>query len=224
VNANPGVNRRNFISRGARGVIAFSMAPQLSRFAAAQEQTGGSLAPQSADESGPWPMEKRVGFALVGLGQLSNQQLMPAFRVSKKAKLTALVSGDPGKAQRLAQENGIKPDAIYDYESFDRIKDNPEVQVVYVVLPNSMHAEFTVAAARAGKHVLCEKPMEVSVANCRRSINSTRSADRHQCNSCHSERSRGISQYYLRTRRVVRWPQAIEVNLPYLCTTDPPNR
>ena len=165
------LNRRNFVSRTVRGAFALSLGPQLAQFVAAQEQTGSDTpAPQSTDAVEPWPLEKRVGFALVGLGRLSIDQLIPAFRVSKKAKLTALVSGDPAKAQRLAQENGVKPEAIYDYKTFGRIKDNPEVQVVYVVLPNSMHAEFTVAAARAGKHVLCEKPMEVSVAKCQQMI------------------------------------------------------
>ena len=90
--------------------------------------------------------------------------------MSKKAKLSGLVSGDRAKAERLAQENGVKPEAIYDYQNFSRIKDNPDVQVVYIVLPNSMHAEFTIAAARAGKHVLCEKPMEVSVPKCQEMI------------------------------------------------------
>jgi predicted dehydrogenase len=164
------LNRRNFISRSARGVAGAALAPQLARFAAAQEQTGGSATPQNADQLEPWPVEKRIGFALVGLGHLSVGQLIPAFRVSKKARLAALVSGDGEKARRLAQENGVKPEAIYDYKSFDRIRDNPDVQVVYVVLPNSMHREFTVRAARAGKHVLCEKPMEVSVAKCQEMI------------------------------------------------------
>jgi predicted dehydrogenase len=164
------LNRRNFISRSARGVAGAALAPQLARFAAAQEQTGGSATPQKADQLEPWPVEKRIGFALVGLGHLSVGQLIPAFRVSKKARLAALVSGDGEKARRLAQENGVKPEAIYNYKSFDRIRDNPDVQVVYVVLPNSMHREFTVRAARAGKHVLCEKPMEVSVAKCQEMI------------------------------------------------------
>ena len=121
-------------------------------------------------------MEKRVGFALVGLGRLSIQELIPAFRVSKKATLTALVSGDPAKAQRLAQENGVNAESIYDYQNFGRIKANSDVQVVYIVLPNSMHAEYTIRAARAGKHVLCEKPMEVSVTKCQQMISECRHA------------------------------------------------
>jgi predicted dehydrogenase len=173
----PYLNRRTFIARAARGAVAATIGPQLIRFASAQESGGSETpAPQSADASEPWPNEKRVGFALVGLGRLSTQELIPAFRVSKKAKLTALVSGDPAKAQRLAQENGVNPDSIYDYNNFGQIKDNKKVQVVYVVLPNSMHAEYTIRAARAGKHVLCEKPMEVSVAKCEQMISECRHA------------------------------------------------
>ena len=173
----PYLNRRTFIARAARGAVAATIGPQLIRFASAQEQGGSETpAPQSVDASEPWPDEKRVGFALVGLGRLSTQELIPAFRVSKRAKLTALVSGDPAKAQRLAQENGVNPDSIYDYNNFGRIKDNKKVQVVYVVLPNSMHAEYTIRAARAGKHVLCEKPMEVSVAKCEQMISECRHA------------------------------------------------
>lgn len=170
-------DRRKFIGRAARGVLAASLAGPLGRSAVAQEQTTSQgVEPQSIDPTEGWPNEQRVGFALVGLGRLATQQLIPAFGASKKAKLTALVSGDPGKAQQLAQEHGVSPNAVYDYKNFGRIKENKEVQVVYVVLPNSMHAEFTVRAARAGKHVLCEKPMETSVAKCQQMISECRHA------------------------------------------------
>jgi len=171
------LNRRTFISRAARGALAATIGPQLIRLAPAQEPSGSETpAPRSADALEPWSMEKRVGFALVGLGRLSIQELIPAFRISKKAKLTALVSGDPAKAQRLAQENNVNAESIYDYQNFGRIKTNSDVQVVYIVLPNSMHAEYTIRAARAGKHVLCEKPMEVSVTKCQQMISECRHA------------------------------------------------
>ena len=102
--------------------------------------------------------------------------MLPAFRASKKAKLAALVSGDPAKAQKLAQENGVNAESIYDYKNFDRICDSKDVQVVYVVLPNSMHAEFTERSARAGKHVLCEKPMEVTSMKCQQMIDACKKA------------------------------------------------
>jgi len=172
-----GFNRRNFISRTARGIFAATLAPEIVRFAASAEPMGSPApTPTSAAQGEPLPQDQRVGFALVGLGRLTQGQLLPAFRVSKRAKLTGLVSGDPAKAQKLARENGVSTESIYDYKNFDRIRDNQDVQVVYVVLPNSMHAEFTERSARAGKHVLCEKPMEVSLMKCQQMIDACRKA------------------------------------------------
>jgi predicted dehydrogenase len=171
-------DRRQFITRASRGIIAATFAPQLMRFASAQEPSGSpSVTEQSAAPGEPLADDRRVGFALVGLGRLSQEELVPAFRVSKKAKLTALVSGDPEKVQKLAQENKIPADAIYDYKNFDRIRENKDVQVVYIVLPNSMHGEFTERSARAGKHVLCEKPMEITSMRCQQMIDACKKAD-----------------------------------------------
>lgn len=119
---------------------------------------------------------KQVGFALVGIGNLSMGQLLPAFAQCKLAKPVALVSGHPDKAKREAEKYGIDPKNIYNYENYDAIRDNPAIDVAYVVLPNSMHAEYTVRAAKAGKHVLCEKPMANSVAECQAMIDACRSA------------------------------------------------
>ena len=74
----------------------------------------------------------------------------------------------PGQGQQQAEKYGIDPKRIYNYENFDSIRDNPEIDVVYVVLPNSMHAEYTIRAAKAGKHVLCEKPMATRSRTARR--------------------------------------------------------
>jgi predicted dehydrogenase len=93
--------------------------------------------------------------------------------------LAALVSGHPDKARRLAQVHGVDAEhGIYNYESFDRIAQDPAIDVVYIVLPNSLHAEFTVRALRAGKHVLCEKPMATSVAEAEQMIAAAQTADR----------------------------------------------
>lgn len=106
---------------------------------------------------------RQLGFAIVGLGKLAFEEIIPAFGECKLAKLVALVSGHPEKAAKIADACHIPRSSIYDYDNFDQIADNPAVEVVYVVLPNSMHAEFTIRAFKAGKHVLCEKPMAVSV-------------------------------------------------------------
>jgi predicted dehydrogenase len=121
---------------------------------------------------------RRIGFALVGIGKLTQKQLIPALRTTQVARLTALVSGHADKAKRVAAENGVPERNIYSYETFDRIADNPDVDVVYVVLPNSMHAEYSIRAARAGKHVYCEKPMAVSPAECEQMIAAARKAGR----------------------------------------------
>jgi len=115
----------------------------------------------------PLSPEQRVGFAVVALGRLSLEELLPAFAETKKAKLVALVSGSPDKLRTVAQQYGIAPSACYDYAGFDRIRDNPDVKVVYVVTPNGLHREFVERAAKAGKHVLCEKPMATNSADAR---------------------------------------------------------
>jgi predicted dehydrogenase len=122
--------------------------------------------------------DKTVGFALVGIGTLTMGQLLPAFSKCKIARPVALVSGHPDKANAQARQYGIDPKNIYNYENFDSIKDNPAVDVVYVVLPNGMHAEYTIRAAKAGKHVLCEKPMANSVADCQAMIDACNAAKR----------------------------------------------
>jgi predicted dehydrogenase len=129
--------------------------------------------------SGTVPAAKKVGFALVGIGSLSSGQLIPALRdTTKYCKCVALVTGHREKNLPVAQRLGIAPEHVYTYENFDTIKDNPAVDVVYIVLPNSMHAEYTIRAAKAGKHVLCEKPMATSVEDCQKMIEACRAAKR----------------------------------------------
>ncbi len=144
--------RREFLTAGsaiAVGAAAMGLAPHLA----------------FGDDA-----NKRVGFAIVGLGRFGAGQLLRSMPECKIAKPVALVSGHPDKAKALAAKYGVDPKAIYNYENFDSIKDNSEIDVVYVVLPNSMHADFTIRAANAGKHVMCEKPMAISVEECQQMI------------------------------------------------------
>ncbi|HEY4186434.1 MAG TPA: Gfo/Idh/MocA family oxidoreductase [Polyangia bacterium] len=124
----------------------------------------------------PLPPEQRVGFAIVGLGHLALQQILPAFSESKLCRPVALVSGDGAKAANVAAQYGIAPKHVYDYQSYDRLAQDAAVSAVYVVLPNGLHAEYSIRAARAGKHVLCEKPMAISVNECERMIDASRAA------------------------------------------------
>lgn len=124
----------------------------------------------------PDVVERKARWAVVGLGVLALEEIMPAFAHARLSRPTALVSGHPDKARRVAAAYGIDPKRIYGYDTFDRLRDDGEVDIVYVVLPNSMHAEYTIRAHRAGKHVLCEKPMAANPAECREMIAAARAA------------------------------------------------
>lgn len=119
-----------------------------------------------------------VGVAVVGLGKLSEGQILPALKRTKGVHLAALVSGVPAKAKKWATEFGLPDSAIYNYQNFDSIARDPNIQIVYIVLPNSMHADFTVRSFKAGKHVLCEKPMAVTLAESERMIAAGKAANR----------------------------------------------
>jgi predicted dehydrogenase len=114
----------------------------------------------------------RVGYAVVGLGHFAEHAVLPGFRNSRKAKLVALVSGDERKARRLAGKFGASD--YYHYEDYALCLNHPQVDAVYIATNNSTHGEFTVKAAAAGKHVLCEKPMANDVAACQRMIDACR--------------------------------------------------
>ena len=135
--------------------------------------------PSEEDEKTPGPFltpDKRVGFAIVGLGRLSLNEILPAFGHSKYARPTALVSGDRDKARRVAAQYGIAESSIYDYASYERLAENKDVQAIYIVLPNGLHEEYVVRGARTGKHILCEKPMATSSAEAQRMIDACAAA------------------------------------------------
>jgi predicted dehydrogenase len=126
----------------------------------------------------PTPNPPQIGWAIVGLGQLALEQIMPAFPLCQYGRPVALVSGHPQKARKVADHYGVNPGCIFNYDNFDSIRDNPAISVVCVVLSHSMHAEYTTRALKAGKHVLCEKPMCVSVEEGQRMIDAAREANR----------------------------------------------
>jgi predicted dehydrogenase len=118
----------------------------------------------------------KLGIALVGLGQYASGQLAPALQQTRECYLAGIVTGTPAKADSWKRQYGIPGKNIYNYGNFDEIRDNPDIDIVYVVLPNALHADYTVRAARAGKHVICEKPMALSVGDCDRMIAACREA------------------------------------------------
>ena len=141
----PPVSRRHFLAQlSAAGALA--------------------LAPRSL-LAAPSPA-RPLGVALVGLGGYSTGQLGPALKLTQHCRLAGVVTGSPEKGKRWAKEYGFPETSIYGYDTMARMADNPDIDIVYVVTPNALHARDTIAAARAGKHVICEKPMAVSVAEC----------------------------------------------------------
>jgi predicted dehydrogenase len=159
------LTRRNFMKKTGQGLLAAGAFESL-------------LKPASAQLHVPDPPGKKLGWAMVGLGSLSINQILPAFAKCEKSKVVAFVSGHPDKANKLALRYGVDKKNIYNYQNYDSIKDNPDVDVIYIVLPNGMHAEYTVRGLQAGKHVLCEKPMANTPAECQQMVDAGRKADR----------------------------------------------
>jgi predicted dehydrogenase len=137
-----GISRREFSRLGAMGLAA-QMLPR------------AGLAAQSG--------ERKVGYCVIGLGVIADH-FMRGVQGSSTSKITGLVSGHRDKAERIAAQYGVPKSSIYSYEGMDKMRDNKTIDAVYVALPNSMHAEYTIRSAKAGKHVLCEKPMSTTVS------------------------------------------------------------
>lgn len=109
---------------------------------------------------------RKLGVALAGLGRYSTGQLGPALRETRHCRLAGVITGDPAKGALWAKDHGFSDKHVYHYDTMARLADNPEIDIVYVVTPNGLHAEHAIAAARAGKHVIIEKPMANTVAEC----------------------------------------------------------
>jgi predicted dehydrogenase len=118
----------------------------------------------------------KLGIALVGLGNYSAGQLAPALLQTEHCYLAGIVTGTPEKEQDWAKKYNIPLGNIYNYRNFDSIANNKDIDIVYVVLPNSMHAEYTIRAAQAGKHVICEKPMANNEEDCKKMISACKQA------------------------------------------------
>lgn len=158
------ITRRGFLVKAGAGLVAANAT--------------GALLSNAVAQRVPEPPGKKLGWAIVGLGNLSINEILPAFAKCEKSKVVALVSGHPDKANKLAARYGVDPKNIYNYQNYDSIRDNPEVDIIYIVLPNSMHAEYTIRSHQAGKHVLSEKPMANTPAECQAMIDAARKANR----------------------------------------------
>ncbi|MEY3530687.1 MAG: hypothetical protein CAK89_02815 [Opitutia bacterium AMD-G3] len=139
-------SRRQFLGTFATATAALAFAPRL----------------LSADE----PKPRKLGLALCGLGNYSNGELAPALLETANVKLVAAITGTRAKGEKLAASHGFPTANIYGYGDWDKIAANKDIDVVYVVTPPGIHAQNVIAAFGAGKHVICEKPMANTVAEC----------------------------------------------------------
>src|SRR5262245_14646971 len=154
------VSRRDFLRGVSLSAVTLAAGPDLKRIAALLAQNQG----------------RKLGIALLGLGRYATNQLAPALREAKLCRLAGVVTGHPEKAQKWATDYNLDQRNIYSYETFDRIADNKDIDIVYVVTPPGLHPEFVIRAAKAGKHVISEKPMATSVADCDRMIAACKAA------------------------------------------------
>ncbi|MBC6989253.1 Gfo/Idh/MocA family protein [Hymenobacter sp. BT491] len=170
--SNSSASRREFLRNLSLGLgAAFVSLPTLAEALPGLNKTQLGPTSREALQTG-----RKMGIALVGLGGYSTGELAPALLETKLCRLAGVVTGTPSKAEQWKKQYNIPDKNIYNYETFDRIADNPDIDIVYVVLPNALHADFVVRAAKAGKHVICEKPMATSAADCRRMIEACKKA------------------------------------------------
>jgi predicted dehydrogenase len=132
--------------------------------------------PLAGDFALPDPPGQKVRWAIVGLGNFAVGEAIPGFIDSQHARMTAFVSGSPDKQKDLGARFGVN--RFYNYRNFDSIANDPEIDCVYIILPVGLHAEYTIRALKAGKHVLTEKPMASTSAECEAMIAAAKAARR----------------------------------------------
>ena len=152
------VSRRTFTHNGIAAMLAAGAAPAFVSHARADEPN------------------KKLGMAVVGLGGYATRSVGPEIAACQHVRLAGVVTGDAEKGRSWAKEHGFEQDAIYSYENFDTIASDDRIDFVHIALPNSMHAEFAIRAAQAGKHVMVEKPMAISSQQCEKMIAAAKQA------------------------------------------------
>lgn len=161
-------NRRKFLKDLSIAFSATTLGMPFISLASCQSSGSETQQEQQTNQASANP--KKLGIALVGLGSYATNQLAPALQETENCYLAGIVTGTPSKAEAWKRKYNIPDKNIYNYETYDQIADNPEIDIIYIVLPNGMHAEYTIRGANAKKHIICEKPMATSVADCKRMI------------------------------------------------------
>jgi predicted dehydrogenase len=119
---------------------------------------------------------RKLGVALCGLGSLSTNQIAPALLKTRNCRLAGIVTGTPSKAVEWQKKYGLPSKSVYTYENMHQMAKNKDIDIVYVVTPNALHMRDTLVAAAAGKHVYCEKPLEITVEKCQQMVDACKKA------------------------------------------------
>ncbi|HEY1765108.1 MAG TPA: Gfo/Idh/MocA family oxidoreductase [Opitutaceae bacterium] len=146
------LSRRRFVRTVALGAAFVGSGAAATLAAELDEKTKGG--------------ERKLGVALMGLGLYAGGQLGPGLKKTKLCRLAGVVTGDPAKGRHWSRKHGFSEANIWNYDTIHEMAGHPDIDIIYVVTPNTLHAEHTIKSAQAGKHVICEKPMASSVADC----------------------------------------------------------
>jgi predicted dehydrogenase len=165
------ITRRKFITDVGLTTLAF---PVLTSFSHCNDSSEEKSRTQIMNQK----QKGKLGIALVGLGYYATNLLAPALQETEHCYLAGIVTGTPSKIDKWKSKYSIPDTNIYNYQTFDSIKNNPDIDIIYVVLPNSMHTEYVIRAANANKHVICEKPMALNVKECDDMITACKKANK----------------------------------------------
>lgn len=172
------INRREFLATGTGITVASALFPSI-------------LIPKQ---------KKKLGVALVGLGYYSTDLLAPALQQTEHCYLAGIVTGSPHKIAPWQRNYNIPDKNVYNYENMHTVADNSDIDVIYIVLPTGMHAEYSIIAADAGKHVWCEKPMARTARECQSMIDA--------CNRNNVKLTIGYRmQHEPNTQRIMKWAE-----------------
>ena len=157
-------NRRTFIKKTGLGIGLGIL--------------GTSAYPYHSFKKNAFPADKKLGVALVGLGYYATNKIAVGLEQTEFCEVRGIVTGTPSKIPDWKKKYNIADENIYNYENFETIADNPDIDLVYVVLPNGMHSEYIIKAANAGKHVMCEKPFDINAKRAAEAVEVCKKAGR----------------------------------------------
>jgi glucose-fructose oxidoreductase len=155
-------SRRKFLSQVSKAGVGMALV--------------SSVLPESLFAANAKPKGK-IGVALMGLGGFSKDTIAPEIIFCKNVWFAGVITGDPeGKGRAWAKEYGFPEKNIYHYDQIAELRNNPDIDFVHIVTPNGLHAKHTIEVAKAGKHILCEKPMAITSDECRLMISECKKA------------------------------------------------